>query len=296
MRVKLKLLAVGVILLSPMLVSMPAGAAAKITASPNNFSISQGASQPITLQLAQPIICPGGVTPCEVSLDLTPSDPGDVSLSVNNVIWLQSEWTQTRTVTVTAANSTTYAPSKSETIQVTIDSASGAPYYANASFNIPFTLINTNPITGPFISGQAISVPHNTSVAQNIVSGAKNNPNPSTLAIISGPSHGAASVSSGVIMYTPNSGYAGADSLTYQLCSIFDSTVCSSANVAFTVLGAPVSTSSISSPDTGYGVPGGAVPWKLSLVAIGLIITGTVLAKRNTKVPDCYAKPTKKFS
>lgn len=57
-----------------------------------------------------------------------------------------------------------------------------------------------------------------------------------TLAIVSGPVHGSAVVTSTGITYTPNKDFTGVDSLTYQLCALYDDTVCAQAVLSFRVV------------------------------------------------------------
>lgn len=55
-----------------------------------------------------------------------------------------------------------------------------------------------------------------------------NSPAPSTLSLVSDASHGSAVVdtTSGTITYTPTAGFSGQDSLTYRVCSIDNSQIC----------------------------------------------------------------------
>jgi hypothetical protein len=93
---------------------------------------------------------------------------------------------------------------------------------------------------------------------------------PDTLSIISGPSHGTVVDPPGDLIYTPNKGFIGTDSLTYQLCAPLDDTVCSQATLSFDV--------AATAPDTGFGTPKSSNPLEsysiytttLSIVTIAL--------------------------
>ena len=70
---------------------------------------------------------------------------------------------------------------------------------------------------------------------------------PSTVKIIDGPDHGSVVCTGGVCTYTPDAGFTGSDSFTYEVC---DSTgKCDQATVDITVIGSP--------PSTGGGTGGG---------------------------------------
>lgn len=293
MRIKLKpLIIVAVALLVSALYAAPASASGKIPVSASNFTMAQGANKSVNLQLSQPIICPGGTVTCEVSLTLTPSDPSNVTLSSNNVDWLSYEWAQTRTITISTASTSVYAPDETVTIQVAVDGDTTAPYYFDAGFSIPFTLTNTNPAPYPSIVNQSFNIIQDSTAREDVLSGVGNSPNPSSLAVNTGPAHGSASVSSGMIAYTPAPGYVGADSLTYQVCSTVFPGICSTAVLSFNVLAKTASPTGVSSagaipsvPDTGYGGSGSAnVSSIIALFSTGVILIagGLILRSKHT--------------
>ncbi|WP_345245572.1 Ig-like domain-containing protein, partial [Nibrella saemangeumensis] len=87
--------------------------------------------------------------------------------------------------------------------------------------------------------GQPVTV----SVLSNDLAG---NGQPATLAnvtaptIVDQPNNGTAVINpDGTITYTPAPGFAGSDTLTYQICSIISPSVCATAQVIFTVPSAP---------------------------------------------------------
>ena len=133
-------------------------------------------------------------------------------------------------------------------------------------------LTNTSyyaPLTGyslPDITGQILEVKGDSSVSVNVVDNVSGNPDPSTLSIISGPNHGVATDSGGILTYTPASGYLGTDSLVYQICSLSNSAVCSQATLTFDV--------TAGTPDTGFGT---YVPNKTSEIFVSSLLVMGVL-------------------
>ncbi len=210
-----------------------------------NITLNEGDTQAVQLQLSAPIICPGGVNPCNVIVNYVASDPSRVSISPSSVTWANTQWAQVQTIDVTAVNSGTFNNGITDTITGT--AISGAVYYSGYQ-DIFTASINSVPAPpAPSISNHGASVVNNSSVNVNVLSDASNNPDPSTLSITSEPSHGSATDPSGVITYTPDRGFVGTDSLTYQVCSALDSAACASATLSINV--------TASSPDTGYGFP-----------------------------------------
>ena len=102
----------------------------------------------------------------------------------------------------------------------------------------------------PTLIPQTVDISSGSSTVVNVLSGASGDPDPNSLAIVSGPAHGIAVDPPGTITYTPNSGYSGSDSLTYKVCSLDDESLCSFGTLNFNV----VSKSVVSAPDTGFGV------------------------------------------
>lgn len=60
--------------------------------------------------------------------------------------------------------------------------------------------------------------------------------NPGTVTILGGPSHGTATVNGSNVIYTPNSGYVGFDTIYYQICDAFCNTYCDSAMIIYRVI------------------------------------------------------------
>jgi hypothetical protein len=120
--------------------------------------------------------------------------------------------------------------------------------------NIWFTEHDTNKIgklvlpSKPTLANQTVAATTGKATTVNLVSGVANDPSAATLAIVSAPSHGTATVdtTAGTITYTSAAGYLGADSLIYTLCSADDTGICAQATLSFNVV--------VSAPNTGFGV------------------------------------------
>jgi len=126
------------------------------------------------------------------------------------------------------------------------------------------------------LSPKTVSATSGQATVVDVVAGVANDPDLSSLAITSDPSHGTASVdtTAGTITYTSTDDYTGADSLTYKLCSLDDPESCSTAVLSFNVTTAAVSKSDVSAPNTGFGVYSYNPEETLdltSLVVIGLL-------------------------
>jgi hypothetical protein len=219
--------------------------AAKINSNVSPITLNEGSSQAIQLTLNAPIICPMDAPTCEVDLTFTSPD-STVSFTPTTVTWLSTEWSQNKTLTVNTTNDGIY--NNDVTTSITSTAVTSSVYYSGFQLTIPLTIDNINPIPPlPEITDKTVSLVQNTSTSVNVLSGVSGNPDPSTLSIITGPNHGSAYDPSGVITYTPDDGYVGSDSLTYQVCSLYGPSVCNTATLTFNV------TSAINSPNTGFG-------------------------------------------
>jgi hypothetical protein len=107
--------------------------------------------------------------------------------------------------------------------------------------------------TSPGITNRTVNVTINGSTTVDVLNGISGYPDSSTLTIISGPSHGTAVDPPSTLTYTPNQGYRGSDSLTYQVCSSLDNSLCSQATLSFNI--SDIAATTEGAPDTGYGAP-----------------------------------------
>ena len=80
-----------------------------------------------------------------------------------------------------------------------------------------------------------VTVEAGKSLRIDVLAGISGNPDPATLSIVNGPSHGTAVL--GSITYTPTAGYTGTDSLTYQVCSTDYNKMCSQTVLGISVVG-----------------------------------------------------------
>ncbi len=149
-------------------------------------------------------------------------------------------------------------------------------YYAHLA-GYPKPVINTH--SSSVVSGSSITV--------DVLADATSDPDPSTLKIISSPAHGTAGIVSAKIVYSPTAGYAGSDSLIYEVCSLFDASVCSQATITFDVLG--VSAVAATAPNTGLGSSMSPVIAALLCVAgfFTAIVTGSAkLCRQNRRATE----------
>ena len=232
--------------------SLAFASAPRVDLTPNSFNFVEGSSETVHVSLDDPIICEDPYATCNIVLNLTSSDPSRVSVSPDIVTIPADEWYQVQSITISAVNSDTF--SNGET--VTISSApvvSAAEFYSG--FQPPNVSVTLPPAPAPVVANKTLSVVSNgTGVAVNVLDGATNNPDPSTITIISGPSHGTAVDPVGTITYTANTGYVGSDSLTYKVCSSLESSMCSTATLNFNISAAAAAATTAGSPDTGFGV------------------------------------------
>jgi len=96
------------------------------------------------------------------------------------------------------------------------------------------------------VLSQSANALANTKNTVTILSDAIDTPNPSSLVLLTQPTHGSATASPSGIIYTPTSGYTGEDSLNYKICSTLASYRCSLVTLHLLVAVQP--------PNTGVGV------------------------------------------
>jgi N-acetylneuraminic acid mutarotase len=96
------------------------------------------------------------------------------------------------------------------------------------------------------VLSQSANAQANTKNTVTILSNAIDTPDPSSLVILTQPTHGSATASPSGIVYTPTSGYIGEDSLNYKICSTLASYRCSLVTLHLLVAVQP--------PNTGVGV------------------------------------------
>ena len=92
---------------------------------------------------------------------------------------------------------------------------------------------------------QSFEVVKNTSTTIPVLTGSVDDPDSASLTILTQPLHGIATAGRNGITYTPSNGYTGSDSLLYRICSIGDSSRCSTVTLTLTV--------ALQAPTTGFG-------------------------------------------
>jgi len=118
----------------------PANAVARISSAPTTLTLPEGSSAITTIALDEPIVCPG--LPCQVSLTFRSSDPSLVTFSPSTLTWLSTDWSQTRTLTVSALADQKYRGNQS--ISVSATAVSTSAYYSGFVLNIPVSTIESD--------------------------------------------------------------------------------------------------------------------------------------------------------
>ena len=129
--------AVLVLLISALYDVAPANATPRISSTPATLTLQEGNSTTTTLALDEPIICPG--SPCQVSLTFSSSDPSLVTFSPSTLTWLSTDWTQTRTLSISALADQTYKGNQSISVSATAVSAS--EFYSGFTLSVSVSTI-----------------------------------------------------------------------------------------------------------------------------------------------------------
>lgn len=187
-------------LLGLILHGQTAVAANKITVSPSTVTITEGASQNVTISLSEPIICPDPLD-CDLSLSFNSSDP-QASATPYPLVYQTSEWAQNKTLTIHTTADGIFSADKHITLSATTESNS--EFYKGYVVTIPVTITNIDPPPAPDITDHSLTVTNNgKSTGVDVLTGVANDPDPSSLEVLSGPSHGIASVNSPFITTHP---------------------------------------------------------------------------------------------
>jgi hypothetical protein len=215
--------------------------AQKVSKSPPSVTLTEGQSTTIDLALNAPIICSGSPPVCDVQLPFTSSNPSQVTVSPNPVVWNSTDWSQLRTLTITALDDGTYSGDR--TVTVSTAAVSSSLYYSGFAVSIPVTVHNINQAPTPATGNKSITITDPTAATTvDVLSGVGGSPDAASLSITSGPAHGSAAVTAAKISYTPLAAYNGSDNLTYRVCSSLDTSVCTTATLTFTISPAAVAT------------------------------------------------------
>ena len=94
----------------------------RVMFTPNTISVVEGVSSPITVKLAEPIICPNGIDPCDVVLTFAYPVAG-VTFNPSSLSWSNETWNQSQTFTVVvAAGVSSASASGNEVVALASDS------------------------------------------------------------------------------------------------------------------------------------------------------------------------------
>ena len=94
----------------------------RVMFTPNSISVVEGVSSPITVKLAEPIICPNGIDPCDVVLTFAYPVAG-VTFNPSSLSWSNETWNQSQTLTVVvAAGVSSASASGNEVVALASDS------------------------------------------------------------------------------------------------------------------------------------------------------------------------------
>jgi N-acetylneuraminic acid mutarotase len=157
--------------------------------------------------------------------------------------------------------------------------------YRATAFSAAVTYAQLEGYATPVLSPITATVSTGSSVVVDVLANSTGNPDPSTLRIVSGPSHGIAFDPPETITYIPTAGYIGPDSLVYEVCSLDDSSTCSQATLNFNVLAAAKVLAAVKAPNTGAGTPdtGSSLAVAFGLAGLSFMTVGlATIRRRNT--------------
>lgn len=250
--------------------------AGRIFSVPASKTLPEGVATTVSVRLDEPIICSVMDSGCGVDLTFVSSKPSQVT-DGQSIHWAANEWNQFRTMTISTTNDHIYTGDQTITLSAT--AVSNSEYYNGFTITIPVTLTELSDPPAPALEDKTVDAVSGKTTEVDVLDGI-DDVDPDTLSIVSGPAHGTAEI--GSIIYTPNNGFVGSDSVTYQVCSIFDDSICSTATLNFNVLAAETTAvSNIDPPDTGYGQPTNNLVAYFSIIT-GLVLVGLALRKYNS--------------
>ncbi|MEI8224162.1 MAG: peptidoglycan-binding domain-containing protein [bacterium] len=147
-----------IIIISIFMVSSHSCAAnGRVSLTPQTTTLqNNGDSQTITISLDNPIIAPSESGVGQVTLRFSPSDPR-VTVSPKKVIFLQNEWSQQKTITLTKVGNAVEGGPNTVTVRMT--TTSNSEYYNLFQNNISVTLsgpVDSAPVPTGSQSGRRI--------------------------------------------------------------------------------------------------------------------------------------------
>ena len=93
------------------------------------MTLDLGETQNVSFGLEEPIFCPLGTLICDVSIDFSSAFPAGITVSPTVLRWADSEWMQTRGITVTVDANATLNPGETYTSSAVVVSSS--EFYSN---------------------------------------------------------------------------------------------------------------------------------------------------------------------
>lgn len=115
--------------------------ALKINRTPTSLTaLGAGTSRTYAFTLDEPIICADVSVTCAVTLTFSNSSPGTATLNTSSITWASSEWSQTRSITLSVDSDLIYTDSSSVVLSAT--AVSNSEYYSGfaVSINQPISL------------------------------------------------------------------------------------------------------------------------------------------------------------
>lgn len=181
--------------------------------------------------------CSNASAPQTVTVTVNPSPAISLSQNMNDSLCLG----QSISITVLgSASSYTWnngmtGPSitVTPTVSTVYDVISTNSFSCTASASTYVVVIDPGTLSLTLLS-YAATTDVNVPVTTTVSAGALPN-TPSLITIVQGPAHGSATISNGVIVYTPNANYDGTDTVYYAMCDNYCSTICTSAKLVITI-------------------------------------------------------------
>ncbi len=118
---------------STLFISMPASASPpvpRISSSTNAVTLTEGTQQVVQVSLDEPIICEDPHALCDVTENITSSDPSRVTVDQSSINWVPAGWENPQTFTITVLNDGISNPSNTVTVSFS-PAVSNSEYYSN---------------------------------------------------------------------------------------------------------------------------------------------------------------------
>lgn len=181
--------------------------------------------------------CSNASAPQTVTVTVNPIPVISLSANMNDSICLGQSISITALGSATSYTWSTGVTTQSITVTPTVstvyDVLSTNSFSCTASASTYVVVVDPEGLSVTLIS-YAVTTDVNVPVTSTISTGALPY-TPSLITIIQGPAHGSATISNGVIVYTPNTNYDGTDTVYYSMCDNYCNTVCARAKLVITI-------------------------------------------------------------